>query len=158
MCPAIGTIPATIWKSNFSNCDDCSDRMFSAIATIPAIVTIVNDHMETRLKPGFHMIAGNHSRSLGSLVNCSAIVMIIWKPNSHFASDRQRCQRLPTIATIMIAGIESESISAIIAIVNNRQQSQKVNGNHQCSDCSDRNDCNDPSDYMETIVQRLQQS
>ena len=54
------------------------------------------------LKPGFHMIVGDLSRSLGSLVKCSAIVTIIWKPNFHFASDRQRSQRLPTIA-----GIES---------------------------------------------------
>ena len=76
--------------------------------------------------------------------------------NFHFASDRQRSQRLPTIATITIAGIESESISAIVAIVNDRQRSQKVNGNHhQCSDCSDRND---PSDHMETIAQRSQRS
>ena len=41
------------------------------------------------LKPGFHMIIGDYSRSLGSLVNCSAIVMIIWKPNFDFASDHQ---------------------------------------------------------------------
>ena len=67
------------------------------------------------VKPGFHMIVGDRSRSLGSLVNCSAIVTIIWKPNFHFASDRQRSQRLPTIATITIAGI-AESISAIVAI------------------------------------------
>ena len=99
------------------------------------------------------MIVGDRSQSLGSLVKCSAIVTIIWKPNFHFASDRQRSQRLPTIATIMIAGIESESISPI---VNDRQRSQKVNGNHQCSDCSDRNDRNDPSDHMETIAQRSQ--
>ena len=104
------------------------------------------------------MIVGDRSRSLGSLVNCSAIVTIIWKPNFHFASDRQRSQRLPTIAMITIAGIESESISAIVAIVNDRQRSQKVNGNHQCSDCSDRNDRNDPSDHMETIAQRSQRS
>ena len=70
------------------------------------------------------------------------------------------CQRSPTIPAtandrnITIAGIESESISAIVAIVNDRQRSQKVNGNHQCSDCSDRNDRNDPSDHMETIAQR----
>ena len=101
------------------------------------------------------MIVGDHSRSLGSLVKCSAIVTIIWKPNFHFASDRQRSQRLPTIATIMIAGIESESISAIVAIVNDHQRSQKVNGNHQCSD---RNDHNDPSDHIETIAQRSQRS
>ena len=44
MCHAIWTTPAIIWKSIFSNCDDRSDQMFSAI------VTIVNDHMETRLK------------------------------------------------------------------------------------------------------------
>ena len=105
------------------------------------------------IKPGFHMIVGDRSRSPGSLVNCSAIVTIIWKPNFHFASDRQRSQRLPTIA-----GIESESISAIVAIVNDRRRSQKVNGNHQCSDCSDRNDRNDPSDHMETIAQRSQRS
>ena len=110
------------------------------------------------VKPGFHMIVGDRSRSLGSLAKCSAIVTIIWKPNFHFASDRQRSQRLPTIATITIAGIESESISAIVAIVNDRQRSQKVNGNHQCSDCSDRNDRNDPSDHMETIAQRSQRS
>ena len=109
-------------------------------------------------KPGFHMIIGDRSRLLGSLVKCSAIVTIIWKPNFHFASDRQRSQRLPTIATITIAGIESESISAIVAIVNDRQRSQKVNGNHQCSDCSDRNDRNDPSDHMKTIAQRSQRS
>ena len=36
-------------------------------------------------------------------------------------SDCQQSQRLPTIATITIAGIKSESISAIIAIVNDRQ-------------------------------------
>ena len=100
----------------------------------------------------------DRSRSLGSLVKCLAIVTIIWKPNFHFASDRQRSQRLPTIAAITIAGIESESISAIVAIVNDRQRSQKVNGNHQCSDCSDRNDRNDPSDHMETIAQRSQRS
>ena len=110
------------------------------------------------IKPGFHVIAGDRSRLLGSPVTCSAIVTTIWKPNFHFASDRQRSQRLPTIATIAIAGIESESISAIVAIVNDRQRSQKVNGNHQCSDCSDRNDRNDPSDHMETIAQRSQRS
>ena len=74
------------------------------------------------LKPGFHMIVGDRSLSLGSLVNCSAIVTIIWKPNFHFASDRQRFQQLPTIATITIAGIESESISAIVAIVSDRKK------------------------------------
>ena len=95
------------------------------------------------------MIVGDRSQSLGSLVKCSAIVTIIWKPNFHFASDRQRSQRLPTIATITIAGIESESISAI---VNDRQRSQKVNGIHQCSDR------NDPSDHTETIAQRSQRS
>ena len=100
------------------------------------------------------MIVGDRSQSLGSLVNCSAIVTIIWKPNLHFASDRQRSQRLPTIATITIAGIESESISAIVAIANDRHRSQKVNGNHQYSDCSDRNDRSDPSDHTETIAQR----
>ena len=121
---------------------------------------VCNDHniLPNALKPGFHMIVGDRSRSLGSLVNCSAIVTILWKPNFHFASDHQRSQRLPTTATITIAGIESESISAIIAIVNDRQRSQKDNGNHQCSDCSDRNDRNDPSDHMETIAQRSQRS
>ena len=109
-------------------------------------------------KPGFHMIVGDRSQSLGSLVKCSAIVMIIWKPNFHFASDRQRSQRLPTVTTITSAGTESESISAIVAIVNDRQRSQKVNGNHQCSNCSNRNNRNDPSDHMETIAQRLQRS
>ena len=53
------------------------------------------------------MIVRDRSRSLGSLVNCSAIVTIIWKPNFHFASDRQQSQRLPTIATITITRIES---------------------------------------------------
>ena len=104
------------------------------------------------------MIIGNGSRSLGSLVNCSAIVTIIWKPNFHFASDCQRSQQLPTIATITITGIESESISAIIAMVNDHQRSQKVNGNHQCSNCSDCNDRNNPSNHMETIAQRSQRS
>ena len=88
------------------------------------------------LKPGFHMIVGDRSRSLGSLVKCSAIVTIIWKPNFSF------CQRSPTIPGTVI--------KAIIAIVNDCQGSQKVNGNHQCSDCSDRNDRNDPSNHMET--------
>ena len=78
------------------------------------------------LKPGFHMIVGDRSRSLGSQEKRSAIVTIIRKPNFHFASNHQRSQRLPTIATITIAGIESESISAIVAIVNDRQWSQKV--------------------------------
>ena len=72
------------------------------------------------------MIVGDRSRSLESLVNRSAIVTIIWKPNFHFASDRQRSQRLPTIATITIAGIESESISAIVAIVNDRERSSAI--------------------------------
>ena len=71
--------------------------------------------------------------------------------NDHMETKFSFCQRSPTIATITIAGIESESISAI---VNDRQRSQKVNGNHQCSDCSDGNDCNDPSDHMEIIAQR----
>ena len=89
------------------------------------------DYVDTnQVKPDFHMIAGDRSRSLGSLAKCSVIVTIIWKPNFRFSSDRQRSQRLPTIATITVAGIESESISAIVAIVNDRQRSQKVNGNH----------------------------
>ena len=62
------------------------------------------------------------------------------------------CQRSPTIPAITIVGIESESISAIVAIVNDRQRSQKVNGYHQCSDR------NDPSDHMEIIAQRSQRS
>ena len=95
--------------------------IFSSLADLPAIQSV---------KPGFHMIVGDRSRSLGSLIKCSAIVTIIWKPKFHFASDRQRSQRLPTIATITIAGIKSESISAIVAIVNDGQRSQKVNGNH----------------------------
>ena len=45
------------------------------------------------LKPSYHMIVGDRSRSLGSLVNCSAIVTIIWKPNFHFANDPSDCQR-----------------------------------------------------------------
>ena len=99
------------------------------------------------------MIVGNRS-----LINCSVIVTIIWKPNCYFASNYQRPQQLPTIAMITIAGIESESISAIVEIMKDCQQSQKVNGNHQCSDCSDRNDRNVPSDHMEIIAQRSQRS
>ena len=118
------------------------------------------DDMATPVKPGFHMIVGDRSRSLGSLVNCSAIVTIIWKPNFHFASDRQRSQRLPTNPTITIAGTESESISAIVEIVNDRQRSKQVNGTtssaiaaivtipaiiwkSQHSDCNDRDDQSD---------------
>ena len=73
------------------------------------------------LKPGFHMIVGDCSRSLGSLVNCSVIVMIIWKPKFSF------CQRSPMILVTANdrndhdPGIESESISVIVAIVNDRQ-------------------------------------
>ena len=47
-----------------------------------------------------------------------------------FSNDHQQSQQLPTITMITIAGIELESISAIVAIVNNHQRSQKVNGNH----------------------------
>ena len=89
------------------------------------------------------MIVGDRSRSLGLLVNSSANVAIIWKPNFHFASDHKRSQRLITIETIAIAEIESETISAISAIVNDPQRSQQFNGNHQCNDCSDRNDHSD---------------
>ena len=59
-------IPATIWKSNFRNCDDRSDRIFSAITTILAIVTIVNDHMETRLLLAIPVIVNDHQRSYGN--------------------------------------------------------------------------------------------
>ena len=67
------------------------------------------------------MIVDNRSQLLGSLVNCSVIITIIWKPNFHFASDLQRAQRLPMITMITIAGIESES-----AIVNNREGSSAI--------------------------------
>ena len=90
-----------------------------------------------------------------SALNGLAIVAIIYKPNFHFASYHQRSQRLPTIVTITITGIESESISAV---VNDCQRSQQFNGNHQFSDCSNRNDCKDPSDHMEIIGQRSQRS
>ena len=69
------------------------------------------------------MIVDDHSQSLGLLVNCSVIVVIIWKPNFYFASDHQQSQQLPTIAMIMITGMESESISAM---VNDRQRLQQV--------------------------------
>ena len=52
--------------------------------------------------------------------------------------------------------METRLISVIVVIVNDHQQSQKVNGNHQCSDCSNCNDRNDPSDHMENIAQRSQ--
>ena len=107
------------------------------------------------LMPAFHTIVGDRSRSLALLVNCWAMVAIIWKSNFHFASGHQLSQWLPTIARITIAGIESNSISAIVvlvAIVNDRQRSQRFNGNHQCSDCSDL------SDHMEIIAERSQQS
>ena len=45
--------------------------------------------------------------------------------NDHMETKFSFCQRLPMIATITIAVIESESISAI---VNDCQRSQKVNG------------------------------
>ena len=57
--------------------------------------------------PGFHMIVGDRSQSLGSPVNCSRIVAIIWKLNFHFVNDHRRSLRLLTITTIMIAGTES---------------------------------------------------
>ena len=37
------------------------------------------------IKPGFHMIVDDRSRSLGLLANSSAIVAIIWRPNFNFA-------------------------------------------------------------------------
>ena len=43
-----------------------------------------------------------------------------------------------------------------MAIVNDRQRSQRFNGNHQCSDCSDLNGQSDLSDYMEIIAERSQ--
>ena len=52
-------------------------------------------HLPLPLRPGFHMIIGDR------LVKCSAIVMIIWKPNFHFASNRQQFQQLPTVRTIV---------------------------------------------------------
>ena len=60
------------------------------------------------------------------------------------------CHRSPTIA-----GIESQSISTIIAIIDDRQRSQQSIGNHQCSDC---NDHGDSSDHLEIITQGLQRS
>ena len=99
------------------------------------------------LKPGFHMIVGDRSRSLGSLVKCSALVTIIWKPNFHFAS------KSPTIPA---TANDRNDHDRWDRIVNDRQRSQKVNGNprgnHQCSDR------NDPSDHMETIAQPSQRS
>ena len=121
-------------------------------------LTIVHNCYDHRDKPGFHMIVDDRSRSLESLVNCSVIITIIWKSNFHFASNRQESQRLPMIAMITTAGTESESISVIIAIVNDHQRPQKVNGNHQCSDCGDRNNRNDPSNHMEIIAQQSQRS
>ena len=50
VCPAILTISAIIWKSILSDCHNRMERMLSEIATILAIVTIVNDHIETRLR------------------------------------------------------------------------------------------------------------
>ena len=83
------------------------------------------------------MNVGNCSRSLGSLVNCSAIVTITWKPNFHFASDRNDHDGW-------------DRIRVYLCDLSDRQRLQKVHGNHQRSDCSDRND---PSDPMEIIAQ-----
>ena len=91
------------------------------------------------LKPGFHIIVSDHSRSL---VNSLAIVAIILKPNFHFASHHQQSQRLPTIAMISIAGIELEFISIIVTIVIHRQQLQRFNRSHHYNNCSDPNDPN----------------
>ena len=73
------------------------------------------------------MILGDRSRSLRSLLNCSAIVAIYRKQIFILpASDHQRSQRLPTIATNTIAGIESESISMILATVSDRNDSKEI--------------------------------
>ena len=79
--------------------------------------------------------------------------------NNHIETKFLFCQRsLMTPRLPTIAEIESESISTIIAIMNDRQRLQRINGNHQCSyrkDCSDRNDRNDLNEHMEIIEQRL---
>ena len=103
---------------------------------------------------------GDRSRSLGSLVNSSAIVTITWKQNFHFASDRQRSQRLPTIATFTIAGIESESISAIVSDCNELMETISaaiaaivtIPAIIWKSEHSDRNDRDDRSDHMRPAI------
>ena len=89
--------------------------------------------------------------------------MIIWKPNFHFANDRQQLPTIPVTANdrnnhdrwdrIRVYLCDHSDHERLSAIINDRQQLQKVIGNHQCSDCSDRNH---PSDHMETKAQRLQ--
>ena len=63
------------------------------------------------------MVVGDRSRSLGSLVNCSAIVTIIWKPNFHFASDRQWLQRSRSLRENSLVSIWSLTIVTIAGIV-----------------------------------------
>ena len=62
----------------FSICDDRSDRMFSAIATIPAIVTIVNDHMETRLYSRWDR-SDRRTHTIAVIVTIVAIA-VLWFP------------------------------------------------------------------------------
>ena len=105
--------------------------------------------INTPIRSGFHMIIGDRSR--GSFTIARIAGKFLSDCNNNMETKFSFCQRLPTIA-----GIESESNSAIMAIVNNPQRWQQVNGNHQCSDCSDCNDRNDPSDYMEIKAQESQ--
>ena len=67
------------------------------------------------------------------------------------------CQRSPTIPETANDRSDHDRwdrIRVYLCDRSDRQRSQKVNGNRQCSHCSDRNDRNDPSDHMETTAQR----
>ena len=107
------------------------------------------------------MSVGNRSQSLGSQVNCSAILAIILKPNFPFchqsrtiqATDKDRWDRIrvylcdrndregsSAIATNLMKNTSAAiaAIATITAIIRNSKHSD-------CNDCKDHSDCTCPA-------------
>ena len=78
----IDEVPVCCWKKRISK-QNISKVLVSQwrVTELKKKLTEILDSYKT---PDFHMIVADRSRLLGLLVNCSAIVGIIWKQNFPF--------------------------------------------------------------------------
>ena len=77
----IDEVPVCCWKKRISKQNISKVLVSQWRVTELKKLTEILDSYKT---PGFHMIVADRSRLLGLLVNCSAIVAIIWKQNFPF--------------------------------------------------------------------------
>ena len=81
----IDEVPVCCWRKRISK-QNISKVLAGVLVSQWRVTELkkLTEILDSYKTPGFHMIVTDSSQMLGLLVNCSAIVVIIWKQNFPF--------------------------------------------------------------------------